>query len=151
MRPTTLIHLLDKVPQHLFGDLEVGDHTVLEWPDRHDRSGRATKHALRFNADSKHGSCRLIESNDGWLRQDDAAPTDVDKRVRRTEIDSHVAAAEAKHPRSDTDGSPLAAATATSDQRFYVVLLIPPACTKLMPSRASSVLRSATGNPTTFR
>ena len=38
MRPAVLVDLLDEVPEHLLGDLEVGDHAVLQRPDRLDRA-----------------------------------------------------------------------------------------------------------------
>ena len=50
MRPAVLVHLLDEVAQHLLGDVEVGDHTVLEGPDRLDRARRAAQHPLRLEA-----------------------------------------------------------------------------------------------------
>ena len=38
VRPAVLVHLLDEVAQHLLGHVEVGDHAVLERPDRLDRA-----------------------------------------------------------------------------------------------------------------
>ncbi len=46
VREAVLVHLLDEVPQHLLGDVEVGDDPVLQRPDRVDRAGRAP--SMRF-------------------------------------------------------------------------------------------------------
>src|SRR4051812_12581371 len=46
VRPAVLVHLLDEVAEHLLRHLEVGDHPVLERPDRGDRARRAAEHPL---------------------------------------------------------------------------------------------------------
>src|SRR3954451_17566638 len=51
VRPAVLVHLLDEVAQHLLGDVEVGDHAVLERADRGDRPRRAAEHPLGLDAD----------------------------------------------------------------------------------------------------
>jgi hypothetical protein len=95
VREAVLVHLLDEVPQHLLGDVEVGDDAVLERPDRGDRPGRAAEHALRLDADRVHLAGALVDRDDGRLGEDDAAAAHVDERVRGAEVDRHVAAAEA--------------------------------------------------------
>ena len=54
VREAVLVHLLDEVAEHLLGDVEVGDHAVLERADRRDRAGRPAEHALRLDADRVH-------------------------------------------------------------------------------------------------
>src|SRR3989442_241133 len=49
-----LVHLLDEVTEHLLRDVEVGDDSVLERPDRLDRAGRAAGHALRLDSHPGH-------------------------------------------------------------------------------------------------
>ena len=44
VRPAVLVHLLDEVPQHLLGHVEVGDDAVLERPDCADVPGRPPEH-----------------------------------------------------------------------------------------------------------
>ena len=89
------MHLLDEVPQHLLGDVEVGDHAVLQRADRGDRARRATEHPLRLDADGVHLAGSLVDGDDGGLGEHDAAAADVHERVGRAEVHGHVAAAEA--------------------------------------------------------
>ena len=88
------VHLLDEVAQHLFGDVEVGDHAVLERPDRGDRAGRAAEHPLRFGADRVDLAVERVDRDHRGLGEDDAAAAHVDERVGRAEVDGHVAAAQ---------------------------------------------------------
>src|SRR5439155_20430904 len=90
-----LVHLLDEVPEHLFGDVEVGDHAVLERTDGRDRPRRAPEHALRLDADGVHLARSLVDYDDGGLGEDDPTAADVHERVRGTEVHSHIAATEA--------------------------------------------------------
>ena len=95
VRPAVLVHLLDEVAQHLLGDVEVGDHAVLERPDRLDVAGRAAEHALGLDADGVHLARALVDRHHRRLGEHDAAAAHVDERVGRAEVDGHVAAAEA--------------------------------------------------------
>ena len=95
VREAVLVHLLDEVAEHLLGDVEVGDHAVLERADRRDRPRRAAEHPLRLDADGVHLAGALVDRDDGRLGEHDAAPAHVDERVRGPEVDGHVAAAEA--------------------------------------------------------
>ena len=85
---------VDEVAQHLLGDVEVGDHAVLERPDRGDRAGRAAEHPLRFDPDRVDLAVARVDRDHRGLGEDDAAPAHVDERVGGAEIDRHVAAAE---------------------------------------------------------
>ena len=95
MREAVLVHLLDEVPEHLLGHVEVGDDAVLQRTDRLDRPRRAAEHPLRLDADRVHLARALVDRDDRRLGEDDAAPAHVDERVRGAEVDGHVAAAEA--------------------------------------------------------
>ena len=95
VREAVLVHLLDEVPEHLLGDVEVGDDAVLERADRGDRAGRAAEHPLRLDADRVHLAGALVDRDDRRLGEDDAAAAHVDERVGGAEVDGHVAAAEA--------------------------------------------------------
>jgi hypothetical protein len=95
MREAVLVHLLDEVAQHLLRHVEVGDHAVLERANCRDRPGRATEHPLRLDADGVHLARPLVDCDDGGLREHDPTAAHVHERVRRAEVDGHVAAAEA--------------------------------------------------------
>ena len=95
VREPVLVDLLDEVPEHLLGDVEVGDHAVLERADGRDRAGGAPEHPLGLDAHGVHLAGALVDRDHGRLGEHDPATADVDQRVRRAEIDGHVAAAEA--------------------------------------------------------
>ena len=99
MREAVLVHLLDEVTEHLLGHVEVCDDAVLQRTDRLDRSRRAPEHALRLDADRVHLAGALVDRDDRRLAEHDAAPTHVDERVRGSEVDGHVTAAEASQRR----------------------------------------------------
>ena len=86
-----LVHLLDEVAEHAFGDVEVGDDAVLQRPDRHDVARRPADHALGLDADSDDLAGVGVDRDDGRLIEHDASPADVDQSVRRAQIDRHVA------------------------------------------------------------
>jgi hypothetical protein len=88
------MHLFDEVAQHLLGDVEIGDHAVLERADRGDVAGGATQHPLRFDADGVHLAAVRVDRHHRGLREHDAAPANVDEGVGRAEVDGHVAAAQ---------------------------------------------------------
>jgi hypothetical protein len=48
-----MMNLLDKVAQHRFGNLEVGDHAIFHGPDGHDIPRGAPQHPLGFFAYGK--------------------------------------------------------------------------------------------------
>ena len=95
MGEAALVHLLDEVAQHLLGDVEVGDDAVLERADGRDVPGRAAEHPLGLDADRVHLAGALVDRDHRRLGEHDAAPANVDERVRGSEVDGHVAAAEA--------------------------------------------------------
>ncbi len=92
------MHPLDEVPQHLLGHVEIGDHAVLQGPNGLDVRGRAADHPLGLGSHGKDGSGKGVDRNDGRLVQDDSASTHVDERVRRPEVDGHVATKEPQYP-----------------------------------------------------
>ena len=97
VREAVLVHLLDEVAQHLLGDVEVGDHAVLQRADRGDRARRAAEHALRLDADRVDVARALVDRDDRRLGEHDPTAAHVDERVGGAEVDGHVAAAEAGH------------------------------------------------------
>ena len=101
MGEALLVHPLDEVPQHLLGDVEVGDHAVLERPDRTDRSRGTPKHLLRLEPNRVDVARRLVDRNYRRLAEHDASPSHIDERVGGAEIDSHVPAAESSQVLED--------------------------------------------------
>src|ERR1700733_1333605 len=85
---------LDEVAQHLLGNLEVGDDTVLERPDRGYRARRASQHPLRLAPDRGDVAGARVDRHHRRLREHNSPAADVDKGVSRAQVDSHVAAAE---------------------------------------------------------
>ena len=88
------MHALDEIAEHLLGDIEVGDHTVLQWSNRLDVAGRAADHALGLGAHGKDSSSKGVDRDDGRLVEYDATSTHIDQRVRGAEVDGHVATKE---------------------------------------------------------
>ena len=72
LRPLAGVHLLDEVAQHLLADLEVGDHAVLQGPDRLDVVGRATHHPLGLDADRDGAAVVDVDRDDRRLVEHDA-------------------------------------------------------------------------------
>jgi hypothetical protein len=97
MREAVLVNLLDEVPEHLLGHVEVGDDAVLQRPDRRDRARRPPEHPLRLDPDRVDVTGALVDRDDRRLREDDAPAAHVDERVGGAEVHGHVAAAEAGH------------------------------------------------------
>src|SRR6185312_5109162 len=92
--PAVLVDLLDEVAEHLLGHVEVGDHAVLQRPNRLNRPGCAAEHALGLDPDSVNFAGARVDRDDARLGQNDAAAAHVDERVGGAEVDRHVAAAE---------------------------------------------------------
>jgi hypothetical protein len=90
MGEAAVIGPLDEVAEHRLGDLEVGDHAVLERPHRVDRRWRAAEHLLRLGADGVDLTGRGVDRDDRGLGEDDAAAADVHERIGRAEVDGHV-------------------------------------------------------------
>ncbi len=87
-----VVGALDEVAEHRLGDLEVGDDAVLDRADRLDRAGRAAEHQLGILAHRKHLLATVLNviGHDRRLVEDHPPAFDIDKRVRRPEIDRHV-------------------------------------------------------------
>lgn len=91
---TSLVDLQDEVAEHPLGDLEVGDHAVLQGPYGNDVARCTPDHLLGLGADRQDAAGVGVDGHDGRLVQDDAAPPDVHQRVGSPEVDSHVTADE---------------------------------------------------------
>jgi hypothetical protein len=98
-----LLNLLHEPAQQILGDLEVGDHAVLEGPDGVDLIRRAAEHQLGLAADRPHPAGRLVHRHDGGFVEDDAPALHEDQRVRGAQVHGHVGREEPhqaieKHP-----------------------------------------------------
>ena len=89
---------LDEVAEHLLGDVEVGDHAVLQRADRLDVARGAADHALGLGADGQDRAGQRVDRDDGGLVEHDASSAYVDERVRGPEVDRHVATKEPQNP-----------------------------------------------------
>ena len=78
VREAVLVHLLDEVAEHLLGDVEVGDHAVLERPDRADRA----RACARASA-SPRGRPRAPRRSSGRSRRPTARSGRCRARARR--------------------------------------------------------------------
>jgi len=87
------VNLLDEVAEHRFGDLEIGDDSVFQRPDRDDVAGGAAEHLFRLGADGEHATAApsiLLHRHDRWLVADDTLALYVDEGVGRTQIDRQI-------------------------------------------------------------
>jgi hypothetical protein len=91
------VHLLDEVAQHPLGDIEVGDDTVLQRPDRHNVPRRPAHHPFRLDTDRNDLAGIGIECHHRRFIQRDPPATHIHQRVRSTEVDRHVTAEERQH------------------------------------------------------
>ena len=86
------MHTLDEEPQHLLADVEVGDHAVLQRPDRLDVPGRAADHALGLDADRERPAVAGVDGDHRRFVEHHTAPAHVDERVGSSQVDRDVAA-----------------------------------------------------------
>ena len=90
------LDLADEVIEHRLGDLEVGDHAVLERTDGGDGAGGFAEHFLGDPADgvpvveSDDLVGALAYSDDGGFVEHDALTTHADERVAGTQVDPHI-------------------------------------------------------------
>ena len=93
------VHQRDEVAQHLLGRLEVGDHAVLERPDRGDVLRRAPDHLLGVVPDRDQLAGLLVDRDHARLVDQDALAAHVDERVGGAQVHGHVPADEVvRHP-----------------------------------------------------
>ena len=81
--------------QHLFGDVEVGDHAVLHRANGGDVAWRAAQHLLGGKAHVLNhalavGPAFLADGNHRRLIKDDASTAYVDQCIGGTEIDGDI-------------------------------------------------------------
>ena len=93
-----LVHLADEMLDHLFGDIEVGNHTVAHRANGLDRARRAAQHHLGILAHCQNLLFAFlgVVGNHRRLVQHDALALDVDKCVGRTKVDRHIGRKQAR-------------------------------------------------------
>ena len=57
------MHFIDKVLEHLFGHLEVGDHAILERTNGSNITWSSTQHALGVGTNCGHCFLTIMSSN----------------------------------------------------------------------------------------
>src|SRR6476659_5420890 len=77
---------LEEKAQHLLGHVEVGDHAVLEWPDREHTVRRAAEHALGFETDAFDFAGSFFDRDDGGFVEHDPFAADVDECVSGAKV-----------------------------------------------------------------
>ena len=85
-----MMNLLDEMPQHRFGDFEIGDDAVFHRPNGYDISGGASKHPLGFLADRQHVSRASLDRDNGRFSQDNSLVTDVYQGICSPEINTDI-------------------------------------------------------------
>ena len=83
------LDLLDHPAQHQFGGIEVGDHAVLERPDRLDVRIGLLVHLARLMADGHEFARMHVERHDRRFVHDDLAVVNY-QRVGRPEVDGQL-------------------------------------------------------------
>ena len=86
------MHLPNEMLDHFFGHFKIGDDTIAHGANCLNVSRRSAQHELRVVSDGAYLalSAFRVGRYDRRLIKNNAAATDVDQRVRSTEIDGHV-------------------------------------------------------------
>jgi len=88
------VHLLNEVAQHTLGGVEVGNNPIFQGADRDDVARGTTDHLLGLSTDGQDATGVGVDRHHTGFVQDDAASTDVDQGICRTQVNSHFAADE---------------------------------------------------------
>ncbi len=96
-----VMDLLDKISQHLFGDVEVGNDTIFHRPNGNNAAGGPAKHFFSFHANRQNLSLAhmvLLYRHHRWLANDDTFSLQIDQSVGGTEVNSQIVG---KHAEND--------------------------------------------------
>ena len=83
-------NLRDKIFDHLFGTVDIGDNAVGKGSDRDDTARRFIEHTLRFGTDGSDSLCPFFDGYDGRFVYNDTLAAYIDQRIASTEIDSDI-------------------------------------------------------------
>ena len=84
---TLTARLFDKVAQHNFSYIKIGNNAILQWALGSNRAWCTTNHTFCIGANRKHAIFAFIDSNNRRLIKHDALATHGNKRVGCTQID----------------------------------------------------------------
>src|SRR6185369_9348243 len=89
----SVMHLVNKVPEHLFGNVEVCDHPVLHGTDSGDIARGTAEHLLCFHPYGKNlllAVIQLLYGHDRRFTDHDPLPFQVDESIGRAQVDRKV-------------------------------------------------------------
>ena len=89
------MYLANEMLQQGLGHVEVGNYTVLQWPNRADITGRSTEHFLgcRTNGSYVLGAARAAihaDRHDRRLIEDNAFSANENERIGRSQVDREI-------------------------------------------------------------
>src|SRR6185437_9142275 len=90
--PAAPVHLLNEIPEHSLGHVEVGNYSVFQRSDRNNISGSPADHSLSFKADRDNLAGISVKRDYRGFIEDDPAASYVHERVGSAEVDGHVTA-----------------------------------------------------------
>ena len=82
------MYLRDKVLQHFFGHLKVGNHTIFQRANRLNIARGSTQHALRFGAHCLNRFLPIVntDGDNRWLVKNDPAFFYINQRIGSAQI-----------------------------------------------------------------
>ena len=83
-------NLRNKIFDHLFGTVNIGDNAVGKRSDGNDAARRFIEHTLRFGTDGSDSLCPFFDGDDGRFVYNDALAAHIDQRIAGTQIDSDI-------------------------------------------------------------
>src|SRR5207248_6242199 len=86
----SMMHFLNKVAEHRFGDLEVSNYAIFHGPNGHDVSRGAAQHPFGLFADGQDVGGARLNSDHGRLAEDNSLVTYIDQRVGCAQIDANI-------------------------------------------------------------
>ena len=86
------MYFLDKMLEHFFSDLKIGDNPVLHRSDSGNIARRTTQHALRFDTHSLDNFLTLVmtDSYNGRLVQNNAFFANINQCICGAQIDRQI-------------------------------------------------------------
>src|SRR5690606_1132836 len=90
--PAVFMNLADKMLQHLLGNLEIGNNTILQGADSSNIARSPAQHALGFCADRLHDLMAIMMANSHHRRfvEYDAASANIDQGIGSAEVNGEI-------------------------------------------------------------
>ena len=92
LRPPAPMDLLDEIPEHFLGYVEISNDPVTEWPDRLDVGRGSPDHPFGFHPHRQGPVVSSVDGNHRRFVEYDARAAHVHQRIGRAEVDGHVLA-----------------------------------------------------------